>query len=151
MLNTKFNYVLKYNPQPYSDKDRKPDAEIGGDKLKKIKYHTFEKSEETLKYIKEAGLEKEIGSSIVTEKNYKIKKIVGYGATSVVYKASHQHEVLSHKDGKPVATKKKETVAVKKIKNVFSSEIYAHRVLRELRLLRLLKGHNNVSKNFDLN
>jgi len=103
-----------------------------------------------MKYIKDAGLENEIGASISTEKSYKIKKIVGYGATSVVYKSSYQTEVLTHKDGKPVVTKKKETVAVKKIKNIFQNEIYAHRILRELRLLRLLKGHKNVSKNFDL-
>jgi hypothetical protein len=37
--------------------------------------------------IKEAGLENEIDDCIEVENNYKIKKIVGYGATSVVYKA----------------------------------------------------------------
>lgn len=41
-----------------------------------------------MKYIKDAGLEKEIDAAIVTEKNFKIRKIVGYGATSVVYKAT---------------------------------------------------------------
>jgi serine/threonine protein kinase len=37
-------------------------------------------------------------------------------------------------------------VAIKKVKNMFENEVYSHRILRELRLLRLLKGHNNVSK-----
>jgi serine/threonine protein kinase len=61
--------------------------------------------------------------------------LVGYGATSVVYKASwNQNE--KKKDG--------QTVAIKKIKNLFENEVYAHRVLREMRLLRLLKGHNNI-------
>jgi len=88
MLSTKFSHVLKYNPVP-SFADGKCDVEIDGEKFKRIKFHTFEKSKETLKYIKEAGLENEIGASIITERNYKIRKIVGYGATSVVYKASH--------------------------------------------------------------
>lgn len=35
-------------------------------------------------------------------------------------------------------------VAIKKIKNVFDNEIYSHRLLREIRLLRILKGHNNI-------
>ena len=35
-------------------------------------------------------------------------------------------------------------MAIKKIKNLFENEVYAHRVLREMRLLRLLKGHNNI-------
>lgn len=64
------------------------DTDLNQEKLQKIKYHTFEKSKETMKYIKDAGLENEIDSSIVTEKNFKIRKIVGYGATSVVYKAT---------------------------------------------------------------
>ena len=89
MLSSKFSHVLKFNPVPSADREAKYDAEIEGEKMKKIKFHTFEKSKETLKYIKEAGLENEIGANIVTERNYKIRKIVGYGATSVVYKASH--------------------------------------------------------------
>jgi serine/threonine protein kinase len=41
---------------------------------------------------------------------------------------------------------KQKAVAIKKIKNVFENEIYAHRILREIRLLRILRGHKNVSK-----
>lgn len=37
--------------------------------------------------IKKAGLEDKIESSIEVEENYQIKKVVGYGATSTVYKA----------------------------------------------------------------
>ena len=67
---------------------------------------------------------------------------VGYGATSVVFKASFYNDEVLDQDGKP----KKETVAIKKVKNIFESDVYTHRVLRELRLLRILQGHNNVSK-----
>jgi serine/threonine protein kinase len=85
------------------------------------------------------------------EDKYKIKKIVGYGATSVVYKAYVQSP--EHSQGSPndlvganpgSGNKKKEYVAIKKVKNVFENEIYAHRILRELRLLRLLRGHKNI-------
>jgi serine/threonine protein kinase len=37
-------------------------------------------------------------------------------------------------------------VAIKKVKNVFENEVYAHRILREIRLLRILRGHKNVSR-----
>jgi hypothetical protein len=37
--------------------------------------------------IREAGLEDMIDSNIEVEENYKIKKVVGFGATSTVYKA----------------------------------------------------------------
>ena len=40
--------------------------------------------------------------------------------------------------------KKHEIVAIKKVKNIFENDIYAHRILRELRLLRILKGHRNI-------
>jgi serine/threonine protein kinase len=71
-------------------------------------------------------------------------RIVGYGATSVVFKASYYNDEDLDQNGKP----KKETVAIKKVKNIFESDVYTHRVLRELRLLRILQGHNNVSKLF---
>lgn len=62
--------------------------------------------------IKEAGLEKEIDDSIEVETDYKIKKIVGYGATSVVYKA---YQALSTAEA---AHEKLNTavVAIKKVK-----------------------------------
>jgi hypothetical protein len=40
-----------------------------------------------MEMIKRAGLEDKIESSIEVEENYQIKKVVGYGATSTVYKA----------------------------------------------------------------
>jgi serine/threonine protein kinase len=70
-----------------------------------------------------------------------ISDIVGYGATSVVFKASYYNDEDLDQYGKP----RKETVAIKKVKNIFESDVYTHRVLRELRLLRILQGHNNVS------
>ena len=69
---------------------------------------------------------------------------MGYGATSVVFKASFYNDDDLDTNGKP----KKETVAIKKVKNIFESDVYTHRVLRELRLLRILQGHNNVSTQF---
>lgn len=37
-------------------------------------------------------------------------------------------------------------VAIKHVRNIFESDVYAHRILREIRLLRLLKGHNNIAR-----
>ena len=37
-------------------------------------------------------------------------------------------------------------VAIKKVKNIFENDVYAHRILREIRLLRILKGHKNIVK-----
>jgi len=112
--------------------------------------------------IKEAGLEKEIEDSITVESAYKIKKIVGYGATSTVYKAykydnpadakglGQETVEIGEGDDSPKAAKgsgaKHSIVAIKKLKNVFENEIYAHRILREIRLLRILKGHKNIMK-----
>ena len=45
---------------------------------------------------------------------------------------------------------KSKCVAIKKVKNVFENEVYAHRILREIRLLRILRGHKNVSQTFYL-
>lgn len=45
-------------------------------------------------------------------------------------------------DGK----KNYQIVAIKKVKNIFENDIYAHRILREIRLLRILKGHKNIVK-----
>jgi serine/threonine protein kinase len=45
---------------------------------------------------------------------------------------------------------KSKCVAIKKVKNVFENEVYAHRILREIRLLRILRGHKNVSQTFHL-
>jgi serine/threonine protein kinase len=94
------------------------------------------------------------------ENHYKIKKIgkfeycfyfsninmfaflVGYGATSVVYKA----DMVSDSSVTTLDEQKQKSVAIKKVKNVFENEIYAHRILREIRLLRILRGHKNVSR-----
>jgi serine/threonine protein kinase len=57
--------------------------------------------------------------------------IVGDGATSVVVKA------LRNKDPK-------DPVAIKKVKRVFDQTAFAHRAMRELRILRCLSGHENV-------
>ena len=131
MLNEHFADVLKYQ-----------DAEEGESRqnLKPISYRMFEKTKDAKVYIKEMGLENEIDGTIEVEDDYKITKIVGFGATSVVYKAIHS--------GKQ---NKEKIVAIKKIKDIFQNDVYAHRILRELRLIRLLKGHDNVSEKYPTN
>ena len=42
------------------------------------------------------------------------------------------------------ATDTKKFVAIKKINRVFDHTAFAHRAMRELRILRLLGGHDNV-------
>ena len=138
----KFNDYLYFNPT----------TENKGD-MERIKYRKFQKSNATKQQIKDAGLENEIDDFVEVESQYKIKKNVGYGATSVVYKAYTQPET-SEKDSKMLQADKvlqlsgtkqqKEYIAIKKVKNVFENDIYAHRILRELKLLRLLKGHKNI-------
>ncbi len=69
--------------------------------------------------------------------------LVGTGATSLVVKACRK----DHPE---------KQYAIKKIKNVFDHKLFARRTLRELKVLRALKGHDNVrpklnnfSDNFD--
>jgi hypothetical protein len=58
--------------------------------------------------------------------------IVGDGATSVVVKACRNKDI-------------NDAVAIKKVKRVFEHTAFAHRAMRELRLLRCLGNHENVS------
>ena len=115
--------------------------------MEKIKFREFKKSTRTMKKIKEAGLENEIEDSIEVEANYKITKIVGYGATSTVYKAkiyTTAEEAMAEKETDDLlegeqsprggkTNGKFQNVAIKKLKNVFENSIYAHRILREIR------------------
>ncbi len=57
--------------------------------------------------------------------------IVGDGATSVVVKACRHKDI-------------NDSVAIKKVKRVFEHTAFAHRAMRELRLLRCLGSHENV-------
>lgn len=41
-------------------------------------------------------------------------------------------------------SEKSKNVAIKKVKNIFQNDVYAHHILRELRLLRILRGHKNI-------
>lgn len=88
--------------------------------------------------LNKAGVLESCDDHIEVENDYRVKKIVGYGATSVVYKAYYKGKDVNNDK------KKEKVVAIKKIKNLFENEVYAHRILRELRLLRLLKGHSNI-------
>ena len=85
-----------------------------------------------------------------------IIRIVGYGATSVVYKALMATDKCYSFESKQkggqsdasedVAKGRFKDVAIKKVRNIFENNVYTHRVLREIRLMRLLSGHRNVSK-----
>ena len=100
---------------------------------KRIEFKRFEQSKKTMETLKGQGLDSKIDNYIDVESNYDIKKIVGYGATSVVYKAKMEKD------------RKSTTVAIKKVRNIFESTVYAHRILREIKLMRLLKGHKNIA------
>ena len=67
--------------------------------------------------IREAGLEDMIDSNIEVEENYKIKKVVGFGATSTVYKAFY-YENEKYNISSQNETISKKTVAIKKIKDI---------------------------------
>eukprot|EP00347_Sterkiella_histriomuscorum_P003151 403365398 len=64
---------------------------------------------------------------------YEVIKQIGNGATSVVVKATHQNE-------------QNKNVAIKKINKIFDHTAFAHRAMRELKILRSLEGHDNVLK-----
>jgi len=76
---------------------------------------------------------------------------VGYGATSVVYKALmaadkcysfELKQTSGQGDASEDAAKVRyRDVAIKKVRNIFESNAYTRRVLREIRLMRLLSGH----------
>ena len=69
--------------------------------------------------------------SLAITKNYTVLKQVGDGATSVVVKACRNKDI-------------NDSVAIKKVKRVFDHNSFAHRAMRELRLLRCLGSHDNV-------
>ena len=69
----------------------------------------------------------------ILSKSLKLYVKVGDGATSVVVKACKNKNI-------------NETVAIKKVKRVFEHTAFAHRAMRELRILRCLGPHDNVRK-----
>ena len=126
MLTKQFNKVLYYH----------------GNTNERIQYRRFENSPDTLRKFNEAGLSDDIEKYIEVEDVYSIDKVVGYGATSVCYKATKHNPSIKPGVSTTIKDileyKKKEAVAIKKVKNIFQSDIYAHHILRELKLLRLL-------------
>ena len=106
MLVKKYPNVLLYNSiKTLNDLDKT-------ERLEKVKFREFKKSDKTMQKIKEAGLENEIDDCIEVETTYKIKKIVGYGATSVVYKA---YQALTAAEA-AFEKLNSATVAIKKVK-----------------------------------
>jgi|TARA_B110000305_G_C18985930_1_gene423827 hypothetical protein len=87
-----------------------------GNTNERIQYRKFENSPDTLKKIKEAGLQEDIEKFIEVEDIYSIDKIVGYGATSVCYKATKHSSGANQFQH---TNKLKEAVAIKKVKNIF--------------------------------
>jgi len=81
MLIKKFENVLSYDTVKTVQGANKLEL------LQSIAFKEFEKSQGTMEKIREAGLEKYIGDKVEVEDKYTIRKILGYGATSVVYKA----------------------------------------------------------------
>jgi len=64
MLKQQFGWNLKFNPKTSSE-----DA----DRMEKITYSTYKRTEETMQKIREKKLDEEIDSEIDVESNYKIK------------------------------------------------------------------------------
>lgn len=101
-----------------------------------------------------AGL-KDFDDSITVEENYHPTVIVGQGATSVVFKALFYENATDNINsdsyvnqlfdkGQVDNLENATLVAIKKVRNVFSNDETALRLLREIRLLRILKGHKNI-------
>ena len=89
MLTKKFSQALQFNNVK---------ADVGSSKYEPVKWRVFKKSLRTKQKIKEAGLENEIDDSVEVEANYKLRKIVGYGATSTVFKA-HKYDRVEDATG----------------------------------------------------
>jgi len=70
------------------------------------------------------------------QSKYKLESLAGKGSYGSVAIGSR--------------TRSGEKVAIKMIRNVFSSVIVAERVLRELRILRHLRGHPNIVEVFEV-
>ena len=74
---------------------------------------------------------------------------MGYGGTSVVFSAYQSDISYKATEIQPKYKPRKmdDKVAVKHIKGIFDHPRFAHAILREIRLLRILRGHPNVSVN----
>lgn len=71
------------------------------------------------------------------DKRFEIMKEVGHGAYGIVCSARY-------------TLAPDQTVAIKKVTNIFSKKILTKRALRELKLLRHFRGHKNITCLFDL-
>jgi len=60
------------------------------------------------------------------------------------YQSNQSYKQEETKNFKPSQSDKK--VAIKWIKNVFCNDTFAHHILREIKLLRILRGHKNIVK-----
>ena len=74
---------------------------------------------------------KVFGQEFVVDERYTVTKELGQGAYGIVCSALNNLT--------------QESVAIKKLTNVFSKKILAKRALREIKLLQHFRGHRNVS------
>ena len=81
-----------------------------------------------------------LNDTVTVESNFVLKKLSKVGVSTLHFLGKHVQE---NEQGE----QERQTVAVKCIKNVFSFSQGAKRILRELKILRLLKNHPNVSCN----
>mmetsp|Transcript_34726 Transcript_34726/g.53306 ORF Transcript_34726/g.53306 Transcript_34726/m.53306 type:complete len:444 (-) Transcript_34726:514-1845(-) len=84
--------------------------------------------------------------SVCLENNYMPISFMGSGATSFVFSA---YQATSPYPSGTTPTKfkpgpKDTQVAIKHIKRIFDYPRFAHAILREIRLLRILRGHPNI-------
>ena len=78
------------------------------------------------------------GQPFVIQDNFTITKELGQGAYGLVVSARN-----TAGDGS-------ETVAIKKVTNVFSKKILAKRALREVKLLQHFRDHKNITCLYDM-
>lgn len=77
-----------------------------------------------------------LNQTFQVDSSYEVTKELGSGAYGSVAAALHKASG--------------ESVAIKKITNVFSKKILAKRALREIKLLRHLRGHKNITCLYDM-
>lgn len=77
-----------------------------------------------------------LNQTFQVDSSYEVTKELGSGAYGSVAAALHKASG--------------ESVAIKKITNVFTKKILAKRALREIKLLRHLRGHKNITCLYDM-
>jgi len=82
-------------------------------------------------------------TEFVLPTRFEVTRSVGMGQYGIVVAVNDHGLKKTEGEHEPEKTEEN-TVAIKRIENVFESLLTATRTLRELKLLRLLKGHDNI-------